>query len=67
MSKALATRLKETLPDLASYKQTAYVKNRFVEERGRLISDILEISSFFKLRGYRVTVDIEKVFDSLSH
>ena len=67
MSKALATRLKETLPDLISCQQTAYVKNRFIGEGGRLISDILEISNVFNLRGYIVTVDIEKAFDSLSH
>ena len=67
MSKALATRLKETLPDLISCQQTAYVKNRFIGEGGRLISDILEISNIFNLKGYKVTVDIEKAFDSLSH
>ena len=32
MSKALATRLKETLPDLISHQQTACVKNRFIGE-----------------------------------
>ena len=67
MSKALATRIKETLPDLISCQQTAYVKNRFIGEGGRLTSDILEISNVFNLRGYIVTVDIEKAFDSLSH
>ena len=67
MSKTLATRLKETLPDLISCQQTAYVKTRFIGEEGKLISDILEISNVFNLRGYIVTVDIEKVFDSLSH
>ena len=38
-----------------------------VWEGGRLISDILEISSVFNLRGYIVTVDIKKAFDSLSN
>ena len=43
-------------------------KKRFIEEGGRLVSDILEISNCnFNLRGYIVTADIEKVFDSLSH
>ena len=32
MSKALSTRLKETLPDPVSCQQTAYVKNRFIGE-----------------------------------
>ena len=44
-----------------------YVKNRFIGERGRFISDILEISNVLNLRGYILTVKIEKAFDSLSH
>ena len=56
-------RLKETLPDLISCQQTAYVKNRFIGEGGRLI----EISNVLKLRGYIVIDDIEKAFDSLRH
>ena len=44
VAKALATRLKETLPKLISFQQTGYVKNRFIGEGGRLISDILEMS-----------------------
>ena len=44
-----------------------YVKNRFIGEEGGLISVILEISYVFNLRGYIMTVDIEKAFDSLSH
>ena len=67
MSKSLATRLKETLPDLMSYQENAYVQNRFIGEGGRLISDILEISNVFNLRGYVVTVEIGKESDSLSH
>ena len=47
VSKALATRLKETLPDLISCQQTAYVKNWFIGEESKLISDILEKSVTF--------------------
>ena len=43
------------------------MKNRFIGEGGRLISDILEMSESLNLKGYIVTVDIEKAFDSLSH
>ena len=67
IAKALATRFKETLPKLISFQQTAYVRNRFVGEGGKLISDILEMSESLNLKGYIVTVDIEKAFDSLSH
>ena len=67
IAKALATRFKETIPKLISFQQTAYVRNRFIGEEGRLISDILEMSESVNLKGYIVTVDIEKAFDSLSH
>ena len=67
IAKALATRLKETLPKLISFQETAYVENRFVGEGGRVISDILEMSESLNLKGYIVTVDIKKSFDSLSH
>ena len=62
--KALATRLKETLSKLISFQQTAFVKNRFIGEGGRFISDTLEMSKSLNLKSYIVTVDIEKAFDS---
>ena len=34
---------------------------------GRLISDILIIANTLKIKSYLVTLDIEKVFDSLDH
>ena len=44
-----------------------YVKDRFISESIKGISDILEISKSRSLEGSLVTVDIEKVFDSVSH
>ena len=38
----------------------AYVKNRFIGEGRRLIYDILEMSKSLNLKGYIVTVHIEK-------
>ena len=35
-------------------------------EGGRLISDILEISDNFKIKGFLMTLDIEKAFDSVN-
>ena len=40
-----------------------YVKNRFISES----SEILEISNLLGLKGFIVTVDIEKAFDSINH
>ena len=44
--------------------QTEYFKNRFINESGRVIWDILEIPNTFAL-SFLVTVDIERVFDSV--
>ena len=63
----MAKRIKEVLPSIISSEQTAYVKNRFIGEGGRLISDILEVSDTLHLNGYMVTIDFEKAFDSLNH
>ena len=64
-SKALAERLKKKHPVLISHEQTAYVKDRFINETGRLISDIIEVSDVFNIDGFLVTIDIEKASDSL--
>ena len=40
MSKTLATTSKETHPDLISCQQTAYTKNRFIRDGGRLAQKI---------------------------
>ena len=45
----------------------AYVKNRFIRESGRVISDILEIANTLALEGFLATTGIEKAFDSVNH
>ena len=67
LSKALARRLKEVLPCLISAQENAYVQNRNIGESGRLISDIAEITNTRQMEGFLVTMDVEKVFDSLDH
>ena len=67
VSKAPAATLKDILPKTISSEQSAYVKNRFIVENGRLISDIIEVADLFNIEGYIVTMDIEKAFDSLEH
>ena len=67
ISKVLAERLKNVLPSLISSDQTAYVKGRFISEGGRLISDVLEICDKLQIKGFLMTVDIEKAFDSINH
>ena len=42
----------------------AYIKNRFIGEGVRLISDIIDICDHNNIGGYLVTIGIEKAFDS---
>ena len=62
ISKVLAERLKNILPEIISPNQTAYVKNKCIREGGRPISDLLEISEVLNKESFLVTVDIEKAF-----
>ena len=59
--------LKKVLPNLISPQQTAYVENRFIGERGRLTSNIIEITDILNKEGFLVTMDINKIFDSIGH
>ena len=67
VSKVLAERHKKVLPSLIPKNQAAYVKERFISEGGRLISDILKISDKFKKKGFLITLYIEKAFDLVNH
>ena len=65
--KAISNKLEAVLLNLISSQQTAYVKNRFVGGSGRVISEITEISDWFNIKGFLVTMNIEKTVDSLVH
>ena len=52
---------------LISSQQTTYVANRCINESGKLISDLLDVTEKFKTKGYLVTIDIEKAFHSLDY
>ena len=74
ISKALASRVKNVLPNLISPRsflispqQTTYVENKFIGESGRLIADIIEITDVLNEEGFLVIMYIESSFDSLDH
>ena len=67
ISKVLANRLKIFLDKIITSNQTAYVKDRFIGESSRLLSDILELTDYLKIGALLVTIDFQKAFDSLNH
>ena len=66
-SKALSFRLKQVLPNLINFDQTAYVKGRFIGESIRLTDDILYHTEQENTDGVLFAADIEKAFDSVEH
>ena len=52
ISKNLAARLKKGLSSLIDPRQTAYANGRFINERGSLIADIIEICDKENISGY---------------
>jgi hypothetical protein len=67
LSKTLAKRLKLVMSKIITSNQTAYVKDRFIGEAVRLISDILETTEEMDIGALLVTIDFQKAFDSLNH
>ena len=52
---------------MISPNQTTYVKNRFISESGRLISDIMDVSEQLNIEGFLVTIDIQIAFESVNN
>ena len=63
ISKSLATRVKKVLSNLIHATQKAYVSERFIDESGRLVDDVITFCDLLKINGYFLTVDFEKAFD----
>ena len=47
--------------------QTAYLKDRYIGESVRLISDILEYTDNNDIEAILFSADVEKAFDSIDH
>ena len=61
ISKALASKVKNVLPNLISPQQTVYGKHRFIGEGGRLIADIIETSLFSGMQSVDLKRDAIKI------
>ena len=61
VSKAISNKLKTALSTLISSQQTAYVINKFIAEKGRLISGITEISGSFNITYFLYSWVLKKL------
>ena len=66
-SKSLALRVRKVLNSLIHSDQTAYLKDRYIDESVRLISDILEYTYDNDIEAILFSADFEKAFDSVDH
>ena len=65
LSKILAKRLEQFLPNLIHSDQTGFVRGRYIGQNIRLLSDIMEFSNDRQCPGILLFVDFEKAFDTL--
>ena len=64
-AKAIAKRLETVLPNLIHPDQTGFVKERYIRENLRLVSDVLDFTKEQNILGILVALDFRKAFDSL--
>ena len=65
-SAAIANRLKLTLDNLIHDNQKGFISGRFIGENIRLIYDVLFETKNRNLRGFILSIDFEKAFDTVS-
>ena len=65
MSKVIAARIKEVLPNVIHSNQTGYVKDRYIGETVRSIFDIMELTDAENIPGLLIFIDFQKAFDTL--
>ena len=66
-SKALAARMENVLTSIVHCNQTAYVKDRYIGESVRLITDFLAYTEENSIRGILFSADFEEAFHSIEH
>ena len=64
-TKVIANRLAKVLPDIISPNQTGYVKNRYISENVRLISDVIDYTKAKQTQGVGLFLNFKKAFDSI--
>ena len=65
LAKTIAKRIEPFLPKLIHSDQTGFVKDRYIGENIRLLSDLMEYTDVKKISGILFFIDFEKAFDSV--
>ena len=65
LTKVLAKRLEKVLPKVINADQTGYIKNRYIGENIRLISDIMTYTAEKDIPGIALFLDFKKAFDTI--
>ncbi|KAL9954380.1 hypothetical protein ACROYT_G041908 [Oculina patagonica] len=65
MSKVIASRIKNVLPEIIYHNQTGYVKDRFIGETIRSIYDVKDYTAEENIPGLMIFIDFKKAFDSV--
>ena len=61
----MASSIKEVLPNIIQSEQKGFLKDRYIGENIRTVSDSLEFIKRKKITGILLLIDFEKAFDSL--
>ena len=65
LTKLLAIRLQKVIPKIINTDQVGYIKNRYIGENIRILSDILLLTDLEDMEAYITQIDFEKAFDSV--
>ena len=66
MSKVIATRIKNVLPNIIHHNQTGYVKDRYIGETVRSVFNVMDLTLKENyVPGLLIFIDFQKAFDSL--
>ena len=65
MSKVLAVRIKNVLPNIIHHNQSGYIKDRYIGETVRSIFDLMDFTLKEKIPGLMIFIDFHKAFDSI--
>ena len=65
ISKVVAVRVKNVLPNIIHHNQTGYVKDRYIGEKVRSIFDIMEFTDNENIPGILIFIDFKKVLNTV--